>query len=322
MALTTEQEDAFDDSAFVVNAYVYVLAPELVFEAPLVQANARAKAYVSLEYGVPTFGAIADVKKEMTLQIDINGVADGGRQRVRDKEGDSSLILIGRTAPGNSDGRLIVNQGGTIRVYNEYRPFIKAPYISKDGLTQYKDETLYPGDNEAQPPVASAGTDRLVITEAASATIALDALGDVPSYAVRSGATLASYEWDLDDGSVTVGTLTSSSLTASFPRGRRYIRLTVVDSNGVSHTTTRLIVVARKEDCTPAQINDYSITPNGTSMSLKVDASKLPISIPTGAKVLVAEQENYSNTTIIGYAERFSGWLGTETAALENARNR
>jgi hypothetical protein len=323
MALTTEQEELFDDSAFVVNAYVFILAPTLVFEAPLVQANARAKAYVSLEYGTPTVGAIADVKKEMTLEIDIAGRADGGRQRVRGKEGDSNLILIGRTAPGRGDGRLTVNQGGTIRVYNEYRPFIKAPYISKDGLTQYKDETIYPGDNEAQPPVASAGNDRLIITNSASASVILDALGEVPSYAPRgAGTTLASFSWDVDDGTITSGVDTDDTITVSFPRGARYIRLTVTDTNGVSHTTSRLIVVARKEDCIPAQIDTYSVVPEGTSMSLKIDASKLPENIPTGAKVLVAEQENYSNTTIIGYAERFSGWLGTETAALENARNR
>lgn len=40
------------------------------------------------------------------------------------------------------------------------------------------------------------------------------------------------YDWDVDDGSITVGTSTSESITATFPIGFRYVELQVTDSNG------------------------------------------------------------------------------------------
>lgn len=315
MALTTEQEAAFNATGTVVDALVYIHKPILVFEAPLEGSTVRKKAYVGLEYGTPTAGSISAVKPEMLLQIDIDGDADGGTQRVRGKNADASLILVGRSGAGYANGRLDVEHGGTIRVYDDYRLFTKAPYISlPDGVEQYKDELLYPSDNAAQPPVANAGTDRLVITEASSAVIVLDALGDVPSFAVRDGATLASYLWDVRDGTVQTGDTDESELTVSFPRGARWISLKVTDTNGISHTTHRLIVVARRQDCIPAKIDSLSMTADGNAMPLSVDMNHLS-GVPKGAKVLVAEIENYGGTSI-GYAERFSGWLAEEQVRI------
>ena len=319
MALTLLQETAIDRTGTVVNAYLYLHAPVLVFEAALVSGVQRAKAFVALEVGVPSVGTWGAIRPEMMVQIDINGVADGGRQRVRGTDVGNSRILIGRAGTGRVDGRVTVNEGGTVRVYADYRPFIKAPFISPDNSEQYKDETLYTTANAAQPPVACAGTDRLVITNAASVTLALDALGDVPSFAVRNGASLASYEWVIGDGTVVTGTLASSALTASFPRGGRYISLKVTDSNGQTHTTHRLIAVASIAECVPVTIDSLTVTPSGNSISVTANSAYLPITVPTGAKVLLAEVENYSST-LIGYAERFSGWVSTETVTLTNAR--
>ena len=40
------------------------------------------------------------------------------------------------------------------------------------------------------------------------------------------------YTWDVDDGSITVGSSTSESITATFPEGFRWVTLTVTDTNG------------------------------------------------------------------------------------------
>jgi hypothetical protein len=319
MVLSPTQEAAFDAPTHI-NALVYLHVPTLVFEAPLSAAVTRERATVGLTVGTPTLGALSAVKAEMTVQIDVDGNADGGRQRVRSVSG--STILVGRSGAGRTDGRLDTTRGGTVRVYADYHPYLKAPFISPDGLEQYKDETLYPSDNAAQPPVACAGADRFIITDASAVTLSLTALdADFPSYAVRAGASLASYAWSLGDCTVVSGSATSANVTVSVPRGARWVSLTVTDSNGVSSTTHRLIVVARVEDCTPARLDTLTLTPDGAALSLTVDAAHLPEDVPTGAKVLVAEIENYG-TPLIGYAERFSGWLTTERATLQSARAR
>jgi hypothetical protein len=64
--------------------------------------------------------------------------------------------------------------------------------------------------------------------------ITLDAGNSIP---MAEGATITTYAWDVEDGTITVGTSSSPSITATFPLGFRYVHLTVTDSNGKTHTT-------------------------------------------------------------------------------------
>jgi hypothetical protein len=319
MALTTEQESRYDQTGTVVQAYTYVHVPELVFAAPVTAFNKRAGAYVSLDIGTPLFGSLDDVSKEMTLYIGINDTRDGGSQRVRGKDIGENRILIGRAAAGQAEGQITDHPDAVVYVYDDYRPFIKAPYIvATPTPIQMKDEEEYPGDNEAQPPVAVAGIDRLIITSASSASVTLDA---GQSFAVRAGATISAYAWNIKDGTITTGTDTDEEITVSFPRGARWIGLTVTDSNGITHRTHRLIVVARPEDCIPSKITGMTHDPYGNSLTLSIDAAYFPEDAPPRAKVLVAERENYGDT-LFGFSERYSGWLAEETATLADAQRK
>jgi hypothetical protein len=319
MALTTEQEALYDQTGTVVQAYTYIHVPELVFAAPVTAFNKRAGAYVSLDTGTPLFGSLDDVSREMTLYIGINDTRDGGSQRVRGKDTGAGRILIGRAAAGQAEGQITDHPDAVVYVYDDYRPFIKAPYIvATPTPIQMKDEEEYPGDNEAQPPVAVAGIDRLIITSASSASVTLDA---GQSYAVRAGATISAYAWNVKDGTITSGAETDEEITVSFPRGARWIRLTVTDSNGITHRTHRLIVVARPEDCIPSKITGMTHDPYGNSLTLSIDAAYFPEDAPPRAKVLVAERENYGDT-LFGFNERYSGWLAEETATLADARRK
>jgi hypothetical protein len=314
--LTTPERALFDITQFPSVAYCYLSQPELVFEAPLTGAFYSAGAVVALSYGTPTIGAYTDIEPEQTLELWDAEYNAYGSQRIR-LAATSTAIFVGRSAQGNKVGELQIADGATIRVYNERKAWSKIPYISPNG-TQYKDQLAYTTDNASQPPVANAGEDILIIVAdgTTEATIPLDALGDVPSFAVRNGATPSSYLWDLDDGTVDTGLVTDSDLTATFPLGERHVSLTVTDSNGITHTAYKFVVIATKAMCTPVRIAEEVLRPSGVSWRLTVNLDELPSGIREGTKVLYTQHDDYSLSQV---AVRFSGWLGTESYKLKSA---
>lgn len=306
--LTSTQEQRLD-SRIYTNAYVYLHQPELIFEAPLIDADEHDRAYVALNTGPETVGTMARIRPEMRLEISVNGRGDGGYQRVRGIVSPNK-ILIGRSSVGRGIGFVNPQAGATVRVYDDYRPFIKAPYVTADGVGRYMDETLYTTDQAAQPPVANFGSDRYILTTDPTAHVTLDALGPHPSFAVYAGATLQSFIWEIGDGTVVSGAVDEPDLVVSFPQGARWVSLNVVDSNGVAHRTSRLIVVQSPHDAIPATLETLSLSTQGATVSVTVDSQYLENVLPA-SKVLVAELENYGDATI-GYAERFSGWMHEE----------
>lgn len=314
--LTVQERAAFDITQFVSVGFVYLSQPDLVFEAPLTGGFFSSGAVVALAYGTPTVGAFGDIEPEMTLELWNDDFNAYGSQRIR-AAATSSAIFVGRSAQGNKTGELTIADGATIKVFKERKAFSKIPYISPNG-TQYKDILAYPGDNASQPPVANAGEDVLIIVadDETEATISLNALGSVPSFAVRNGASISSYLWDLDDGSVETGTLTSSSLTASFPLGERYVALRVQDSNGIQHTAYKFVVIATKAMCTPVRIAEEILRPSGVSWKFTVNLTEVPIGLREGTKVLYTQHDDYSLSQV---AVRFSGWLGPENYELKSA---
>lgn len=315
-ALSPEELALFNITQYPSVGYVYISQPDLVFSAPLTGGFYSAGAIVALSYGTPTVGAFGDIEPEMTLELWDDTANVYGSQRVR-LAATASAIFVGRSAQGVKVGELTIADGATIKVFKERKAWTKVPYISPNG-TQYKDQTAYTTDNAAQPPVANAGPDVLIIVEddETEATIPLDALGDVPSFAVRNGASISSYLWDLDDGSVATGALTDADLTATFPLGERHVSLRVQDSNGIQHTAYKFVVVATKAMCTPVKIAEEIIRPTGISWRLTVNADALPVNVREGTKVLYTQHDDYNLDQI---PVRFAGWLGTEVFSLKSA---
>lgn len=314
--LTTDERATFDRSNAPALAFVYICQPELVFEAPLTGVFYTNEAIVAVGFGTPTTGAFSDIKDGYTLEIWDSTHNAYGSQRVRG-DATATAIPVGRSPQGTRPGELTAVSGATVRVYKERRIWTKNPFIASDG-TQYKDELAYPGDNAAQPPVANAGPDLLILSDTGNETVTLDALGGVPSFAVRNGATLASYQWALDGGTVDTGTLTDSSLTAIFDYGEYDVGLTVTDSNGISHTCYKLVVVARPSECVSVQINTESVRPDGVQLSLTVDASDLPAAARPNARVLYIQLDSHADYGNARLA--FSGWLAPEQHSLQDAR--
>jgi hypothetical protein len=315
-ALSIEERALFDQTIYPSVGYIYLSQPELIFSAPLTGGFYSAGAVVALSYGTPTVGAYTDIEPEQTLEIWDADSNKYGSQRIR-AAATATAIFVGRSAQGVKVGELTIADSAVIKVYKERKVFAKIPYISPNG-TQYKDQLAYTTDAAAQPPVANAGADILIIVpdDETEATIPLNALGDVPSFAVRNGATLSSYLWDLDDGAVATGALTDAAFTATFPLGERYVSLRVTDSNGITHTAYKFVVIATKAMCTPVKIAEEVIRPSGVSWRFTVNSDELPSGIREGTKVLYTQHDDYNLDQI---DVRFSGWLGTETFNLKSA---
>lgn len=299
----------------LIHTFLYIHKPVAVFSAPLVSMQEREGAFVGVNLGSPTLGSYGNIKPEMTLYISRNGNSfGGGSQRVRGVDPSNNRILVGRCGVGIEEGQLSGEIGETVTVYEDYRPFIKAPFITAlPEVQQYKDEQLYPSDNAAQPPVANAGTDVLVVTDFVDfANISFNGVG---SFAVRQGATITSYLWDLKDAEYISGSNTSVNPTVKFNRGVRWISLTVTDSNGISHTTHRLVAVLHRSDCTSAVLSSMTASPFETSMNFELEKVLLSADLPPRAKVLVAEHENYLPAP---RQHVFSGWITQEQQTLDD----
>ena len=68
------------------------------------------------------------------------------------------------------------------------------------------------------------------------------------------------WAWDVVDGTITSGTSTSETITATFPRGFRFVKLTVTDTNGEAHTTKIPVLAANKRSITEMSYSGASIT--------------------------------------------------------------
>lgn len=299
----------------LIHSFLYIHKPVAVFSAPLVSMQEREGAFVGVNLGSPTLGSYENIKPEMTLYISRNGNPfGGGSQRVRGIDPSNNRILVGRCGVGIEEGQLSGESGETVTVYEDYRPFIKAPFITAlPEVQQYKDEQLYPSDNAAQPPVANAGTDVLVVTDFVDfANISFNGVG---SFAVRQGATITSYLWDLKDAEYISGSNTSVNPTVKFNRGVRWISLTVTDSNGISHTTHRLVAVLHRSDCTSAVLGSMTVSPFEASLSFELEKALLTADLPPRAKVLVAEHEDYHPAP---RQHVFSGWTTQEQQTIDD----
>lgn len=188
-----------------------------------------------LTFDTVTTGAYTSLQQDMTLLLGTtSGGDDLGRVRVQNAA-TSTTIPVGRVSEGSFDGELLVTDNAYITVWgDDWRVWSKTPYIDDAGK-MYKDSTIEVGDYTGvdTPPVANCGPGVVASVSGGIITVTFDATN---SFAVADGATIATYAWDVGDGTITIGTSASATPTATFPAGFRWVSLTVVDSNGTPHT--------------------------------------------------------------------------------------
>lgn len=197
--------------------------------------------------------------------------------------------------------------------------------------TSYKDyevEVETGGRNYAERPgpKANGGCDRAGLVNSGTG-LATFSFSDESLY-ITPGSVFASRLWDVEDGTITVGSATSATITATFPLGRRYISLTVTDDEGDSHTHYILVAALSKTDATWKPILSFEViedreTETGKAMSFIVTEDIPPNIYYEGVEIIYFEVESYAG--VVGSlagpesAEgvKFVGWLSTERESPE-----
>lgn len=299
--------------------YLYFDIPTPIFKA---RVNMPSPTYPanSIDFDGVTLGVYTDIEFDMTLLL---GTADGlddlGRVRVKLAEVDN--IRISRSSKGFEDGTLVLTDNAYITVLDDFRVWSKLPYFSLDSEgdviqgQDFKDGNISPGTyNTLIPPKANPGPWMAGLIDSVTNLMEVEFPGGGvnTSFALADGATITGYAWDIRDGTLTFGTLTSAVIRATFPAGKRWVKLTVTDSNGLTHTC-RCFVVA----IDPA--NDITIKNYGIKQNLEIGSSTLDIELyrdtprttyPDGTLVMFwwGNIQDASDRSHI----KFCGWIDNE----------
>lgn len=293
--------------------HLYLLQPAIVFQARVNQ-TAFPAAIDSCTFDTVTTGAYGDIVGGMTVLFGSAAAADDyGRQRIR-KAATADTLYFGRSSKGTNDGEVSLADDAYITVLDDYRVWAKIPYIDEDGNI-YKDSDLKVGDKTTLiPPKANGGTGMAGTVDATSGVLTVD-FTSAGSYALSG--TISNYLWDVDDGTITVGTASSSTITATFPPGFRWVSLTVVDSNFNTHTT-RIPVYARNAAAdTTIQaftVESHIIRKEGQQLSVRV-LSDIPMgTYLDGTLVMMWEDEPKDGSDRSHM--RFVGWHHADPATI------
>ena len=295
---------------------LFVLQPSVSLKA---RVNAASFAYPldSVAFDTVTTGTYSGVNMGETILFGTSeGADDLGRQRVR-LFPTSDTLYFGRSSQGNRDGECDLADNCYITILRDHRVWSKTPHISSDG-TIYKDSSIgYTDENEVPPPVANAGAGfcATIDPDDEVITVTFSAAG---SFVTADGASIASYFWDVGDGTITVGTSASSTITATFPAGFRYVQLRVADDNANYHDTF-VPVFARDPDdddtISAFEIASHRITQTGQELSLRILENIPATTYPDGTLVMLWEDDPSGPTDRDHML--FIGWIQDERAIID-----
>lgn len=176
-------------------------------------------------------GSHTAVSEDMEAEIFDSGGTSKGRLRVAPGGATSTVVQVEEV----SQGRVEIVSGDQIRVYRSWR--LRSRLVASSETFDKDSRVAYGDQTDLYAPVAIIGGGKPGFIDPATSVLTVSFSAST-SYAVDpdSGGTLT-YLWNVDDGTITVGTSTSASITATFPAGARWVSLTVTDSsNSKSYT--------------------------------------------------------------------------------------
>lgn len=280
-------------------------------------------------------GVSGDVLPGFTVWIGTTaGARDIGVTRVR-KAIAGSTFYIAETAYG----KLPIADNHYITVFEDIRPWVKSPrlvgirnssgYISS--FTEYHDyDEAYTNQNTQIKPKANitrSATNRSSVRPAGMVdtgqTYRTVVLSSAFSQAIATGATISSRLWDVDDGTIIVGTATDTTITVRFPQLKefRWISLTVTDSNGKTDKMYWPIWVHHSANM---PLGTFTVTNDtrgeGREMSFEIfgsDDSADETVIPEGTLVCYWEQTTFgADNAPDQYIDQFIGWTMRDSVTI------
>lgn len=276
-----------------------------------------------LTFDTVTTGTYSVIDLNMLIVFGTSAGGDQlGRSRIR-KFPTSSVLYIGRSSQGVRDGEVNFVDNSYITVYRFYPVMSKIPYIDPDGV-QFMDSDLdFATYGAESSPVANGGPAFAATIDSGTSLITVN-FDAGNSFVTEPGASIASYTWSVDDGTITVGTSASQAITVTFPAGFRYVNLLVADDNAEQHTC-HIPVLAIDPAADPTvgnfQITRHQITPTGQELAVTVRSALDADDYIDGTLVMLIEDEpadadDRSNVLFTGFIQTDDADIGATPTGL------
>ena len=284
-SLTAPQYTDLRNVRYNVSQFVAICPNTIVFQALVNQAT-FAPSFAQVLFDNVTVGAYTDIKQGMTVYIgttDLQEATFVGRVRLVPT---STVLYINETSAALADNM-------TITVIDDRRLWDRAQRVDVATKVRFKDWSLT--YQQIAPTIYNLQSSYVLVTTGVSASIALAPLAKthVPS------ATISTWAWDVDDGTITVGNSSTQDITVSFPTGHRWVRLTVTDSGG----RTNFIDVdlfcgdPRTASWSLQNAKDVDIRSDGTGYNATFTAWANVANVLDNTRVTIFNVERYSTST-------------------------
>lgn len=302
-------------------AWLAVFAPTTVGTAQINQTSfTNPIAQLTIDSKSANFTTL--VKAGMTVWLGTTaGARDVGVFRVR-KAPTSTILYINEISDGDSGGLSLATLAELadnlhITVLNHYgiHPVLSRIAFSGGTGTFYKDYDIAYAN---QTTVTSTPV-QINIGDHFAGFVDTSTNKVTVSYAVvvrafGSGVTASSYSWNVDDGTITVGSGSSSSITATFPKGQRWVTCAVTLSNSVMVTVKRAVMAYNTSDTLPYEIEITSDTRTlkGRTVNFNVTEKTLDnANLNEGTLGIIFEQSSWNGGTIGTAITQFTGYVRT-----------
>ena len=263
--------------------------------------------YAQFGYGSVSVGAFGDVKEGQAVIISTDTAMRNVlfRGRVR-KTPTASVFYINQTS-------FKLETSYFVSVINTYDIVERLERITSDKQI-FKDFDL---TFQRLPPVIT-NLQSVYISNTTSATASFSFAPT--AQAMSSGATISSWLWNVEDGTITTGSTTTQNITVSFPAGYRWVILRVTDSNGVSNRFCFEVWVGNADSTSAGQLirstEGFQVTGNwsegwNASFELFAEAN----SFLDQTRVTLFSLHTFGNGTTSTTVD-FVGYLTNEAAQL------
>lgn len=289
---------------------LFLLAPTTVFAARVNQAS-FIYPIDEVQFDTVTTGTYSSILPNMTVLFGSSaGASDLGITRVR-RLADSDTLFFGRSSQGSHLGEVDLTDNCHVTILADYRVWSKTPFIDTDGTIYMDSDLAWSSFGQYYPPVANAGAALVATIDSVSSKItgSFDAAN---SFTTHPSATISAYGWTVGStGTITVGTSSSSAITATWTAGFQWLTLAVADSNSQTHYT-HVPVLAIDPENDPCisnfTVERHTIRADGQEMVVKVRESIPYTSYLDGTLAIVFDGEpasasDRSNIVMVGWIE-------------------
>lgn len=290
--------------------YISVLRPTMVYEGTITFASNPQRGDRSITVSDDD-GDITDIQVGQTLYV-------------YDTNVDAEPILISKRRVRARVGQVItVDENNvpwvpymTIKVVNNWELWSVFPYIDPVTLVFYKDrDVVYTDENTKISPVAIIDCFRAKFLSGTSVTFPLDGSR---SYAMAVGATITSYAWECDGGTIANAAIATTSITFT-TTGQYWLKLTVTDSNAKTQTLRFPIFVHSRTGVdapyTSFELSDVSTSWNngGANCSIDITGVGTEDEFPDESLLIIWSEQFYNgeeryisdngNIVLLGYIQ-------------------